>query len=210
MRASLAVHISRTSRGRLVPLRRLPHVDERQDPGHEELREREEVGDVDLAHDFLLHQLREPAHQHRQREVVDDEKDGCRDEKPRLSFQQGLERRPGGDAIPVGRVRGWRVVRRHGAEARESPRGTQEGKRGCPQATIGSRASLSAAAARVSGPSGSRRASSPARPRTPARRPRRESSAMAAASRACSPSRAFARRCPPATSGSARRCANCP
>src|ERR1044071_1981421 len=83
---------------------RRANVQERDDPGHEELREREQVGDVNRAEDFAVHELWRVAHEHGQREVVDDEEDGRRDDESYFlpdQLSKTLARR---HAVPVDHV----------------------------------------------------------------------------------------------------------
>src|SRR5690348_11618723 len=67
----------------LVPAARGAHVEGGHGPRHEELREREEVGEVDAEH-ARVHQPRRVANQHGEREVVDDEEDGRRHDEAAL------------------------------------------------------------------------------------------------------------------------------
>jgi hypothetical protein len=83
-----------------------------EDPGNEELRQREEVREVDDADHRLPHQLWRVADKHGQREIVDNEEDRGRDDEARLGGHQVLEVFTFGDAVPDGGVAG--VFRRRG------------------------------------------------------------------------------------------------
>jgi hypothetical protein len=88
-------------RGFLVPLRGDADVEEGQDPGHEELREREDVGHVHFADDLLFHQLRPVTDEHGQGEIVEEEENGRGDDELRFAGQQALKGGLGFDLRPV-------------------------------------------------------------------------------------------------------------
>lgn len=79
-------------------------VDVGQDPGHEELREREEIGDVDHADHLRVHEVAGVADQNGKREIVDDEEDGRRDDKPRFGRDHRPELVHRRHAIPIGHI----------------------------------------------------------------------------------------------------------
>ncbi len=75
---------------------------DRDDPGHEELRQREQVRDVDDAENLRRHQARRVTDEHRQREVVDDEEYGGGNDEPAFRREQRLEVREGRQSVPIG------------------------------------------------------------------------------------------------------------
>ncbi len=87
--------------GLFVPCGSFAHVDEGDDPGHDELGQREDVGDVYFAQDLCLHQVRKPAHQHGQSQVVSHEKHRRADDKARFATQQAAEFGFGFECVPV-------------------------------------------------------------------------------------------------------------
>jgi len=77
-----------------------PHVQSGNGPGHEELRQREEIREVDAADDLSLHQSRGVADQDRKRKVIDDKEQRCRDNHPELRADEIFELRRSGDLFP--------------------------------------------------------------------------------------------------------------
>ena len=74
-------------------------------PGHEKLREREEIREVDRPENALFHQRPGITDQRRKGEVIDDENDHRRDDETPLGAQQLLESRARRDRLPIDRAR---------------------------------------------------------------------------------------------------------
>src|SRR5258708_39057833 len=81
------------------------HVQPSQNPGHEELREREQVSDVYRAQNGDLHQWARQAHQHRQSEVINHEEQRDGHEETSLSRLQAFKFIHRVDSTPTGLIR---------------------------------------------------------------------------------------------------------
>ena len=82
-----------------------PDIESGDDPGHEKLREGEEIREVDRSENALLHQRPGITDQRRKSEVIDDENDHRRDDETALGSQQLPESRARRDPLPIDRAR---------------------------------------------------------------------------------------------------------
>ena len=99
--ASTFSKLSKQSGSLFVPARRGGNIKKGEDPGHEELRKREKVCQVDLSNDFLSHEFGKPTYEERQGKIVSDEKKRGRNDKSRLGGEKMFETRAGGYGCPV-------------------------------------------------------------------------------------------------------------
>ncbi len=110
--------------GLFVPLACFADVNEGDAPSHEKLREREQVSNVDWAEHRLFHEIRPPAHQNKESEVVRDEEDACWKNESAFRTQQFLILGRLRDAAPdvlSGGVHGVGKIPTEIADYRETP-----------------------------------------------------------------------------------------
>ena len=99
--ASTLSKLSKQTGSLFVPARRGGNIKKGEDPGHEELRKREKVCQVDLSNHFLSHELGKPAYEKRKGKIVGDEKKRGRNDKSRLGGEKMFETRAGGYGCPI-------------------------------------------------------------------------------------------------------------
>src|SRR5208282_1982666 len=71
-------------------------------PGHSELRERKQIGEIDVAPDFDGHELRRVADQYRKQEVVNKKEDKSGNDEDLFRGHEILELVTGGHTVPHG------------------------------------------------------------------------------------------------------------